>query len=58
MKNLKHCLDSVFIFSTALCIDIAPSPPLRASPGPNITQKAAIVMHNNPNAIPHVVVDK
>ena len=37
MKKMKHCEDSFFIFSTALCMEAAPSPPLKANPGPNIT---------------------
>ncbi len=36
MKNKKQCLDSIFIDSTALCIELAPSPPLRARPGPSM----------------------
>ena len=36
MKNIKQCFDSAFMLSTALCIELAPSPPLRASPGPSI----------------------
>jgi hypothetical protein len=58
MKNVKHWVDSFFILSTALCIEIAPSPPLRAKPGPNITQKAAIVIQSKPKAIPQVVVER
>lgn len=58
MKKMKHCLDSIFIDSTALCIEFAPSPPLSARPGPSIPHKAAIVMLSRPKAIPPVVVDK
>jgi len=55
------------MLSTALCIEAAPSPPLKARPGPNMTHycyygiiftNAAIVIHRRPNAIPQVVVDK
>ena len=56
MKKIKHCLDSNFILSTALFILSAPSPPLKAKPGPSIEHSAATVMHRSPKAIAAVVV--
>ena len=56
MKNLKQILDSDFRFSTALCMEAAPSYPLRARPGPNITQKVEMVMQRRPQDIASVVV--
>lgn len=55
---MKQVFDSFFMFSTALCMLSAPSPPLNAKPGPNMEQRAAIVMHRSPKAMPQVVVDK
>ena len=36
IKNVKQFVDSVFMLSTALCIELAPSAPLSARPGPSI----------------------
>lgn len=55
---MKQLVLSIFILSTALCMLAAPSPPLRANPGPNMTQNEAMVMQSSPNAIPAVVDDK
>jgi len=56
MKKMKQVLDSIFMFSTAKCILSAPLPPLRARPGPNMEQSAAIVIQRSPKAMPNVVV--
>ena len=44
MKKLKHCFDSNLMLFTALCMEVAPSPPLRASPGPSIAAYKAKIM--------------
>ena len=57
MKNLKLNMASSFITSIAVCIDLGPSDPLRASPGPRILHRDDTMITIRPKAMAAVVVD-
>ena len=58
MKKLNTTPDSSFIVSTALCIELAPSAPLKAKPGPNIPHNDEVMITIKPHAMAAVVVAK
>ena len=55
-KYLSVPLNSSFIVSTASLIELWPSPPRNAKPGPSMLQKEEVTIVKSPNAIEVVVI--